>query len=106
MIEDNDIDKVVIETLRFKDLIKKHSITEIEKIIIDVEDSISGIEPKEKSFIVKLNGNRLFCAYQPVKKQITYEFERGMNEGDHLIDIIVKDKVGNKTNKSISFTCK
>ena len=60
----------------------------------------------EKSFIVKLNGNRLFCAYQPVKKQITYEFERGMNEGNHLIDIIVKDKVGNKTSKSISFTCK
>ena len=79
---------------------------DVKKIIIDVEDSISGIEPKEKSFVVKLNGNRLFCAYQPVKKQITYEFERGMNEGDHLIDIIVKDKVGNKTNKSISFTCK
>ena len=79
---------------------------DVKKIIIDVEDSISGIEPKEKSFIVKLNGNRLFCAYQPVKKQITYEFERGMKGGDHLIDIIIKDKVGNKTNKSISFTCK
>ena len=79
---------------------------EIKKIIIDIEDKISGIEPKEKSILIKLNGTRLFCAYQPVKKQITYDLERGLSEGKHTLDIIIIDRVGNQTDQSIFFTCK
>ena len=79
---------------------------EIKKLIIDIEDTISGIEPKEKSISIKLNGTKLFCAYQPVKKQITYDLDRGLNEGNHTIDITIIDRVGNQTNRSISFTCK
>ena len=79
---------------------------DIKKISINIEDSISGIDPKEKSFEIKLNGNRLFCAYQPVKKQITYDIDRGMDPGDHRLDIAITDRVGNKKNHSISFTCK
>ena len=70
------------------------------------QDSISGIDPKEKSFEIKLNGNRLFCAYQPVKKQITYDIDKGMNPGNHQLDIVVDDRVGNKKNHTVSFTCK
>ena len=79
---------------------------DIKKISINIEDSISGIEPKEKSFEIKLNGNRLFCAYQPVKKQITYDIDRGMNPGNHQLDIVVNDRVGNKKSHTVSFTCK
>ena len=79
---------------------------EIKKLIIDIEDTISGIEPKEKSISIKLNGTKLFCAYQPVKKQITYDLDRGLNEGNHTIDITIIDRVGNQTDRSISFTCK
>ena len=79
---------------------------DIKKISINIEDSISGIEPKEKSFKIKLNGNQLFCAYQPVKKQITYDIDRGMNPGNHQLDIVINDRVGNKKNHTVSFTCK
>ena len=37
LIKDEDIEKVSIQTIRFKDLTKKYSITEIDKILIDVE---------------------------------------------------------------------
>ena len=79
---------------------------EIKKLIIDIEDTISGIEPKEKSISIKLNGTKLFCAYQPVKKQITYDLDRGLNDGEHTLDITIIDRVGNQTNRLIYFTCK
>ena len=37
LIEDEDIEKVSIPTLRFEDIIRKYSIKEIEKLLIDVE---------------------------------------------------------------------
>jgi len=64
------------------------------------------IEPKEKSISIKLNGTKLFCAYQPVKKQITYDLDRGLNDGEHTLDITIIDRVGNQTNRLIYFTCK
>ena len=79
--------------------------TDITKIVIDVDDTISGIEPKEKSFSVILDGQKLFCAYQPLKKQISYGFDRAMSPGNHELDITVIDKVGNKIEKKILFTC-
>ena len=85
MIEDNDIDKVVIETLRFKDLIKKHSITEIEKIIIDVEgfeyEILSDIDLEE----IKI-------------KSIMFEykhFDGYLKSGDKLQEIIQKFEKNN-----------
>ena len=75
------------------------------KIIIDIDDTISGIEPKEKSFSIKLNEEKLFCAYQPVKKQISYRFDRGLSPGEHQLHITVLDKVGNKIEKNILFKC-
>ena len=38
-IEEEDIDKVSIETIRFKDLVEKHQIKQIKKLLIDVEGS-------------------------------------------------------------------
>jgi len=37
LIEEDDIDKIPIKTVKFEDLIEKYSITEIDKILIDVE---------------------------------------------------------------------
>ena len=37
LIEEDDIDKIPIETVKFEDLIEKYSITEIDKILIDIE---------------------------------------------------------------------
>ena len=38
-IEEEDIEKVSIETIRFKDLVEKHQIKQIKKLLIDVEGS-------------------------------------------------------------------
>ena len=43
---------------------------------------------------------------QPVKKQITYDLDRGLNDGEHTLDIRIIDRVGNQTDRSIYFTCK
>ena len=85
LIEDNDIDKVVIETLRFKDLIKKHSITEIEKIIIDVE----GFEYEILSDIDlgKIKINSIMFEYK--------HFDGYLKSGDKLQEIIQKFEKNN-----------
>ena len=85
LIEDNDIDKVVIETLRFKDLVKKHSITEIEKIIIDVEgfeyEILSDIDLPE----IKINS--IMFEYK--------HFDGYLKSGDKLQEIIQKFEKNN-----------
>ena len=85
LIEDNDIDKVVIETLRFKDLVKKHSITEIEKIIIDVEgfeyEILSDIDLAE----IKINS--IMFEYK--------HFDGYLKSGDKLQEIIQKFEKNN-----------
>ena len=85
LIEDNDIDKVVIETLRFKDLVKKHSITEIEKIIIDVE----GFEYEILSDIdlEKIKINSIMFEYK--------HFDGYLKSGDKLQEIIQKFEKNN-----------
>jgi len=37
LIEEDDIDKIPIKTVKFEDLIEKYSISEIDKILIDIE---------------------------------------------------------------------
>ena len=37
LIEEDDIDKILIKTVKFEDLIEKYSISEIDKILIDIE---------------------------------------------------------------------
>ena len=37
LIEEDDIDKIPIQTVKFEDLIEKYTITEIDKILIDIE---------------------------------------------------------------------
>ena len=85
LIEDNDIDKVVIKTLRFKDLVKKHSITEIEKIIIDVEgfeyEILSDIDLGE----IKINS--IMFEYK--------HFDGYLKSGDKLQEIIQKFEKNN-----------
>jgi len=80
LIEENDIDKIPIETLRFKDLIKKYSITEIEKLIIDVEgleyEILSDIDLKE----IKINN--IMFEYK--------HFDGYLKSGNKLEEIINK----------------
>ena len=85
ILKETKKDKVVIETLRFKDLIKKHSITEIEKIIIDVEgfeyEILSDIDLAE----IKINS--IMFEYK--------HFDGYLKSGDKLQEIIQKFEKNN-----------
>jgi len=76
---------------------------DIKKIKIDVDDFISGIEPEEKSFNLKINDTPLYPAYQPIKKQVSYTFDQSLNLGQHKIEFNVIDRLENESNKIIYF---
>ncbi len=71
------------------------------KIIID--DALSGFEPEEDSFELKLDNTSLFYAYQPKSKTIYYEMERPLPIGTHTIQFKVRDRAGNETSRNIEF---
>ena len=74
------------------------------KILIKVEDSISGIESKEESFRLRLNDTDLYPSFQPIKNLVKYNFDKTLNKGSHKVDFKVKDKMGNQANSTIYFT--
>jgi hypothetical protein len=76
----------------------------VNQIIISVDDLISGIESEEASFDLMLNGNQVFPAYQPIKKEISYLIEQPLSEGQHQIDFKVRDRMGNESTKIIYFS--
>ena len=53
---------------------------DVNRIKIELEDSISGIESEESSFELTLNGNKLYPAYQPLKT-ISYNLDRPLEKG-------------------------
>ena len=76
---------------------------DIKRIQINIDDKISGIEPKEKSFKLKFNGNDLYPAYQPIKKVVSYDFDNNLSAGQHKIEFTVKDRMSNELSKVIHF---
>ena len=76
----------------------------ITQIRISVDDKLSGIEAEEESFELKLNGQPLYSAYQPVKKEISYYLDRPLKNGNHNINFSVVDRVGNKSEQKIIFS--
>ena len=76
----------------------------ITQIRISVDDKLSGIEAKEDSFELKLNGQPLYVAYQPIKKEISYYLERPLKNGNHNISFSVIDRAGNINEQNIIFS--
>jgi hypothetical protein len=77
---------------------------DVKDIRITVDDKISGIEPDETSFELTLNGQPLYIAYQPVKKEISYVFQQPLKDGPHQINITVRDRFGNNASKTAFFS--
>ena len=76
---------------------------DIQQIKINIDDYVSGVEPEEKSFNLKFNDILIYPAYQPIKKLISYNFEKRLNKGQHKIDFKVHDRMGNETTKTVYF---
>ena len=50
-----------------------------------------------------LNGNDLYPAYQPIKKVVSYNFDKSLTVGQHEIKFTVKDRMSNELSKVIHF---
>jgi arginine repressor len=81
----------------------RYHIQDVNEIKITIDDPISGIESKESSFELKLNGKKLFCAYQPLKKEVSYNLNQPLSRGQHRIDFKAVDRVGNESSEVIYF---
>ena len=82
----------------------RYHIQDVNRIEIEVDDSISGIESEEASFDLLLNDNPVYPAYQPLKKTLSYNFDQPLKEGQHKIDFKVRDRMGNESAGTIYFS--
>jgi hypothetical protein len=81
----------------------RYHIKDVNKIKIQLDDPISGIESEEASFVLKLNDKKLFPAYHPLQKTISYKLDQQLSGGQHKIDFSVVDRVGNESKDVIYF---
>ena len=90
-IEEEDIDKISIEAIRFKDLVDKYNINQIDKLLVDVEGS-------EFAILNDIN----FSAINIKKIIFEYKhFDGYQTTGKKLVEILKKLKVNGYTTKKI-----
>lgn len=77
---------------------------DIKTLRIELDDELSGIDPSEESLQLLIDGNRLYPAYQPVDKELSYELEGALEQGKHTIEVHVRDKAGNLNRTNIDFS--
>ena len=77
---------------------------DLNKISIQVDDYLSGIESDESSFNLLLNEKVIYPSFQPIKKTISYNLDSPLNKGSHKIEFRVRDRVKNESNTIIYFT--
>jgi len=75
----------------------------IEKFKIIIDDDLSGINSSEKFLQVFLNEERIWVAYQPIEREISYNLRKSLSIGEHNLLINIHDRSGNSASKSIKF---
>lgn len=75
----------------------------IKKFKITLDDDLSGINSSEEYLRVYLDGNRIWVAYQPIKKEISYHLRNSLSTGEHNLVINIQDRSGNSASKTIKF---
>ncbi len=83
-----------------------YSKTTFNKIIITLSDDLSDINPSEENLEVYLDGKRIWVAYQPIKKEISYFLSDLLVLGEHNLLINIQDRSGNLASKAIKFFIK
>jgi hypothetical protein len=75
----------------------------LEQIIVTLNDDLSGIDLSEEYLTVYLDGKRIWVAYQPVDKEISYILRNALSIGEHSLLINIQDRSGNSASKTIKF---
>ena len=83
---------------------RSYDFGEIFSIECVLNDNISGIEPTEDALEIILNEKKLYCAYQPIKKKLSYRTQNPLTRGSYTADISAKDNAGNKMEFTLHFT--
>lgn len=82
----------------------RYQLEDVNKIVIQVDDLISGIESDETSFDLLVDDIPVYFAYQPIKKVISYSFDSQLKKGQHTIEFKIRDRMGNEATELIYFT--
>ena len=84
-IEEEDIDKISIEAIRFKDLVDKYNINQIDKLLIDVEGSefaiLNDIDLNSTNIKNVLFEYKHFDGYQTTGKKLEEILKKFENNG-------------------------
>ncbi len=75
----------------------------LKKFIITLNDDISGINLSEENLEAYLDGKRIWVAYQPIEKEISYNLRSSLSIGEHNLLINIQDRSGNSASKTIKF---
>ncbi len=76
--------------------------TNIPRIEVKVKDQISGIDAD--GIVMKLDGKTLPAEYDPPRDRIIYQTWQELMPGEHLLEVIATDRVGNRSVRTASFT--
>ena len=75
----------------------------LKKLIIILNDDLSDINLSEENLEVYLDEKRIWVAFQPIKKEISYFLSNSLAIGEHNLLINIQDRSGNSASKAIKF---
>jgi hypothetical protein len=78
----------------------------VSRLWADVNDLLSGIEPAESEMKMILDGKQMLYTFQPIKQRMYYDLLDPLDRDDHTLEVWVKDRTGNETEKRINFKIK
>ena len=70
---------------------------------ININDELSGFDPNPKSFDLLLDGKKIFYAFQPKLKSLSYQLDEPLSIGNHMLYVELTDQAGNILKKEIKF---
>lgn len=77
---------------------------DVEVLKVYLNDDLSGIDPVEESLIMTIDNDRLYPAYQPLKKMLTCKLDVPLDSGEHILGLKIRDQAGNTMIKRIKFS--
>ena len=78
------------------DINSTYKFQDLEKLSFLIDDDLSGISDI-KNISIKIDNKDILFEYSPYRKEVYYFFEEYLLEGTHLLEIELRDNVGNIT---------
>ena len=76
---------------------------DVRTISVIADDYLSGISSDEQTMSMKLDGEPVRYAFQPLKKELYYYLPTPLNAGEHTMEYSLSDQAGNQVSGSTTF---